>query len=68
MTLFHKKHPVIDIVQHECDAILACKVCIESEIVALINAHAPNFEQDRKQVWEELESIEWDVPMLFGGD
>ena len=37
MTLVHKRYPVIDVLQPVCGSIVACKICIEGETVALIN-------------------------------
>lgn len=64
MILVSKRLKAQAVPQLECGRIIACKVNVEDELIGLVNVYAPSTKQERRQLWECMTDIEWD---LWGG-
>ncbi|MCO5550554.1 hypothetical protein L7F22_004041 [Adiantum nelumboides] len=68
MTLICDSFKIRDIMQSECGRWIACQICVQNEWIGICNVYASNCMQERKEMWNQIKQIDWDVPMIFAGD
>lgn len=68
MMLIKNVYKIREVTQSAGGRWIAAQICIGEEWIGLINVYAPNSPQERKTTWGQLSALNWDVPLLLGGD